>query len=287
VFSCERQGTKSVLFLVKLLQSASSSLYRKLNYCLVMASPMRGKENLAVLSPLKLSPAPNVHQSPHGLAFDVLIKPPSAKKVLATRSSPSTTSNLNKKLEVVEKNREEMKKEEEEKKRQREEKLKSAKCNVLSSIENHQKQTLAKVIKKEETSEEMKLRKEKELEGKKVARMMRAEEAKKAVNESLEMKKYSVETALSKIKLAEELREANLQAKADKAKKDLIKVDNTVAAMKKKREELDENIKLDLQNKEATRLKLLSNVKETCGNHVKEAKNRAILLKEQKDDGCK
>jgi len=287
VFSCECQRTKIVLLLVKLPQSACSSLHRKLNYCLVMASPMRGKENLAVLSPLKLSPAPNVHQSPHGLAFDVLIKPPSAKKVLATRSSPSMTSNLSKKLEVVEKNREEMKKEEEEKKRQREEKLKSAKCNVLSSIENHQKQTLAKVIKKEETSEEMKQRKEKELEGKKVARMMRAEEAKKAVNESLEMKKYSVETALSKIKLAEELREANLQAKADKAKKDLIKVDNTVAAMKKKREELDENIKLDLQNKEATRLKLLSNVKETCGNHVKEAKNRAILLKEQKDDGCK
>jgi len=247
---------------------------------------MREKENLAILSPLKLSPAPNVHQSPHGLAFDVLIKPPSAKKVLTARSSPSTTSNLTKKLELVEKNREEMKREEEEKKRQREEKLKSAKCNVLSSIENHQKQTLAKVIRKEETSEEMKQRREKELEEKKLARMMRAEEARKAHNDSLEMKKYSIETALSKIKLAEELREANIQAKAEKAKKDLIKVDNGLAALKKKREELDENIKLDLQNKEATRLKLLSNVKEACGNHVKEAKNRAILLKEQKDDGC-
>merc|ERR1711962_849340 len=61
------------------LRSTSSVQHRKLNNCLVMASPMQGKENLAILSPLKLSPAPNVHQSPHGLAFDVLIKPPSAK----------------------------------------------------------------------------------------------------------------------------------------------------------------------------------------------------------------
>lgn len=255
---------------------------------MAMTSPMRGtgKENTAVLSPLQLSPAPNVHQSPHGLAFDVLIKPPSAKKVLTARSSPSPLSSfdLNKKLQTVEKNKEEMKKEEEEKRRLKKEKMRTAKCNVLSSIENYQKQTLAKVIKKEETTEEMKQRKERELEEKKLARQLRAEEARKAHNESLEIKKSSIETALSKIKLAEELREANLQAKAEKAKKDLIKVDNGLAALKKKREELDENIKQDLLNKEETRLKLLSSVKETCGNHVKEAKNRAILLKELKDD---
>jgi len=254
---------------------------------MAMTSPMQGKENVAVLSPLKLSPVPNVHQSPHGLAFDVLIKPPSAKKILTARSSPSPMSDLTKKLKVVEKNKEEMKKEEEEKKRLRQEKLKTAKCNVLSSIENYQKQTLAKVIRKEETTEEIKQRKEKELEEKKLARKLRAEEARKAHNESLEVKKCSIETALSKIKLAEELREANLQAKAEKAKKDLIKVDNGLAALKKKREELDENIKKDLLIKEETRLKLLSSVKESCGNHVKEAKSRAVLLKELKDDSSR
>merc|ERR1719466_12087 len=138
-----------------------------------------------------------------------LIKPPSAKKVLTARSSPSPMSSvdLNKKLQTVEKNKEEMKKEEEEKRRLKKEKMRTAKCNVLSSIENHQKQTLAKVIKKEETTEEMKQRKERELEEKKLARQLRAEEARKAHNESLEIKKSSIETALSKIKLAEELRE--------------------------------------------------------------------------------
>jgi len=241
---------------------------------------------------LKLSPVPNVHQSPHGLAFDVLIKPPSAKKILTARSSPSPLSDLNKKLLMVEKNKEEMRKEEEEKKRLRQEKLRTAKCNVLSSIENYQKQTLAKVIRKEESTEEIKQRKEKELEEKKLARKLRAEEARKVHSESLEVKKCSIETALSsKIKLAEELREANLQAKAEKAKKDLIKAEKAkedlINALKKKREELDENIKKDLLIKEETRLKLLSSVKESCGNHVKEAKNRAILLKELKDDGSK
>jgi len=250
---------------------------------MAMTSPMRGKENVAVLSPVPISPVPNVHQSPHGLAFDVLIKPPSAKKVLPARSSPSPLSNLNKKLQMVEKNKEEMKKEEEEKHRLRQEKLRNAKCNVLSSIENHQKQTLAKVNKKEETTEELKQRKERELEEKKLARKLRAEEARKAHIESLEVKKYAIETALSKIKLAEELREANLQAKAEKAKKDLMKVDTGLAALKKKREDLDENIRKDLLTKEETRLKLLSSVKESCGNHVKEAKNRATLLKELKD----
>jgi len=206
-----------------------------------MASPKRsaGKENLAVLSPLQLSAAPNVHQSPHGLAYDVLIKPPSAKKILIARSSPSSSplADISKKLSMVERNKQEIKKEEEEKKKLREEKFKAAKTNVLSSIETHQKETLAKT--------------------------------------------------LSKIKLAEENREANIQAKAEKAKKDLIKVDNGLAALKKKREELDVNIKQDLQSKEATRMNLLTRVRETCGNHVKEAKSRAVQIKEQKDDGSR
>lgn len=249
-----------------------------------MSTPSRGKENVAVLSPLQLSSAPNLHQSPHGLAYDVLIKPPSAaKKVVTTRSSPLV--DVNEKLRLAERRKEGMKKEEQEKTKLRELKLKAAKCLVLSSVENHQKQTLAKVQKKEETTEEIKMRKEKELEEKKLAREFRAQEARKIVNENLEKKKHTtIEVGLSKIKIAEELREANIQAKAEKAKKELDKVDSGLAALKKKRDELDENIKQDLLNKEETRLKLLSNVKETCGNHVKEAKNRATIVKEQKED---
>lgn len=206
------------------------------------SSPKRsaGKENLAVLSPLQLSPAPNVHQSPHGLAYDVLIKPPSAKKSLIARSPKSSSSplaNLSKKLRMVEKNKQVLKKEEEEKKRLREEKLKAAQSYVSSSVENHQKQTLTK--------------------------------------------------SLSKIQLAEENREANLQAKAEKAKKELTKVDNGLAALKKKREELDEKVKQDLQKKEEMRLSLLTKVKETCGSHVEAAKSRAVLLREQKEEGSR
>merc|ERR1712193_509140 len=113
------------------------------------------------------------------------------------------------------------KKEEQEKTKLRELKLKAAKCLVLSSVENHQKQTLAKVQKKEETTEEIKMRKEKELAEKKLAREFRAQEARKIVNENLEKKKHTtIEVGLSKIKIAEELREANIQAKAEKAKKE-------------------------------------------------------------------
>jgi len=248
-----------------------------------MSSPTRGKENI-VLSPFQLSPAPNVYQSPHGsgLAYDFLIKPASAKK-LVTVPQTSPFKDPNEKLRSAEKRKEHMEAEAEEKKRQRHEKLKAAKCHVLESIENHQKQTKSKIQKKEETTEELKLRKEKELEDKRLAREQRALEARKIHEENVESKKSkSIEVGLSKIKIAEELREANLQAIAEKAKKDLMKVDSTLAAQKKKKEELDEKIRQDLMNKEEIRLKHLSSIKETCGNHVKDAKNRANMsLKER------
>jgi len=246
-----------------------------------MATPTsRNKENVNVLSlsPLKLSPAPNVHQSPHGtgLAYDVLIKPPSAKKVVTARSSPAVS--INEKLMSAEKRKEFLKKEEEQKMRQKEERLQAARCNVMASIENYKEKTLAKVMKKEETTEEIKMRKERELEEKRLAREQRAQEAKKIQRENIETKKKNVEDGLSKrIKLASELHEASIQAKAEKAKRDLMKVDNGLAALKKKQDELDKNIREDLLRKEETRLRLLSNVKETCGNHVKEAKIRASM----------
>jgi len=246
-----------------------------------MSTPTRGKENIA-LSPFQLSPAPKVCQSPHGVAYDILIKPASAKKLVTVVNTPPSKDPTDK-LKSAEKRKEHMDFEAQEKNRQRHEKLKAAKCHVLASIENHQKQTIAKVQKKEETTEELKLRKEKELEDKRLAREQRAQEARKIYEENLESKRKStIEAGLSKCKLAEELREANLQAIADKAKKDLMKVDNTLAAQKKKQEELDEKIRQDLLNKEEIRLKHLSSIKETCGNHVKDAKNRAnMCLKER------
>ena len=236
-----------------------------------------GKENIIALNPVQLSPAAKLHESPHGVSFDVLIKPASACKKLVNMYSPSPSKDFDEKLRSAEKRREHMDLETQEKTRLKREKMEAAKCHVLNSIENHQKQIIAKVHKKELTVEECKINKKKELEEKRIAREQRAEEAKKIHEENLESKKKIAEIGLSQRKVADELREANRQAIADKAKKVLIKVDTTLAAQKKKYAELDEKIRTNLQNAAENRNKQLTSIKEKCGKHVIDAKTRAHL----------
>jgi len=234
------------------------------------------KENIVALNPVYLSPA-NVQQSPHGLAFDVLIKPASANKKLVSLYSPSPSKDCSEKLRSAEKRLEHMQIETQEKLRQKHEKLKAAKCHVLESIENHQRQTIESLQKKELTAEECKINKQKELEEKRVARELRAQEAKKLAEANIENKRKLAEQQLAQLKLAEEMREANRLAIAEKGKKEVEKAKTTVAAQKEKLVELDKQIQIDLQNAEMKRMKQLNCIKEKCANHVQDAKNRAML----------
>jgi len=243
-----------------------------------MSTP--NKENIVVLNPVHLSPAIKVQESPHGVcvAYDVLLKPASANKKVVSLYTPSPSKkDCSEKRRSAEKRKEELVLETQEKMRIKHEKLKAAKCQVLESIENHQRQTIEQLQKKEMTAEECKINKQRELEEKRIAREQRAEEARKIHEEMLEGKRKLAEQQLAQLKLAEELREANRQAIAEKGKKEVEKAFSTVAAQKKKLADLDAQIQIDLDNAEKNRMKQLNSIKVKCGNHVQDAKNRALL----------
>lgn len=244
------------------------------------------RENV-VLSPIRLSPEPKVNQSRSGqaLAYDLLLEPPSLqeKVVAITPAKLTDMKDPMEKLISAEKRKEDLESLSLERIKLRREKLESAKSHVLASIENHQQQVKARAQKKEETAEELKVRKERELEIKRIARELKALEARKCVlekekerdRENNEQKKLS----MSKIKHAEELREANVQAVVEKAKKVITKCNTTLALQQKKKDELDCKIRQDLMHKTEIRENRISTIKEKCANHVKDAKIRANNVK--------
>lgn len=249
---------------------------------------MIGKENVC-LSPMTLSPAPKVCQSPGGFAYDLLLKPPTlqTKVVNITPVHHPDGKDPMEKLLSAEKRKENLDLLNQEKTRQRREKLEAAKCHVLNSIENHQQQIKAKCQKKEETAEELKARMKREFEMKCISRELKALEARKSVLQKEKEKDMEKDEnkrkSLSKIKHAEELREANVQAVADKARKVVTKCTTTLTLQEKKKQELDEKIRQDILHKTEARENRISSIKEKCANHVQDAKSRVNRKNDAED----
>lgn len=241
----------------------------------------------ALIKPIQLSPEQQVRNSPQGLAYDFLIKPPSSSKVIVCVSpSPVKPSkeDIIEKLKSAEERKKIIDLETVQKNKEKGEKIKNARRQILESMEVQQKQILEKVQKKTMTVEEILAAQRKEQEEKRISRELRALEAKKTKEELLESKRLQLVQKQEQLKLIEDNREAQVKAKIEKARIEYEKSEAIRAEKQKKIEELDERSKQNLNEVEQKREAYLQEISVKCGKHVEDAKRRAAMIEERRSN---